>query len=354
MSIRITEDDDESGGYAFIDLGRRATAPLLSFRRQDAEPRHLGTDGWQPEIAWLEPMSMVERDGRTVARFGPAVVDRIEELVPIEIVAQDGTSFGVVSWPFITPAPAGRGLLAATPAPAPSLTQTMPLGAPAAAPPPDEAAPPTEIKPAETELPKRDEVTERPPPLTTPLPRRFPIALTLVLPALLLGGGATAYLYRDQLRAVLADRAAHPPTTTSAENLPTPAAMSPEPPRLSGAELRQRHAQLLQERAGASAFLALGGTAIEAQQGGAAFRAFEEADPVTSADAAWQIARFYDPRNAEAPYRDAAKPNVARAAYYYALWRNRSPRHTDELRGLCEANTDLVGRDERLRAICRP
>lgn len=113
MTIRITEDEDESGGFAFVDLGRLTSSPLLSFRRQDAEPRHLGSDGWQPEVAWLAPLSIVERDGRAVARFGPSVVDRIEELVPIEIVAQDGTSFGVVSWPFITPAPAGQGLLAA-------------------------------------------------------------------------------------------------------------------------------------------------------------------------------------------------------------------------------------------------
>ncbi|MDO9428513.1 MAG: hypothetical protein Q7T93_16975 [Methylobacterium sp.] len=349
MTLRITEDDDESGGHAFIDLGRRATAPLLSFRRQDAEPRHLGTDGWQPEVAWLAPLSMVERDGRTVARFGPAVVDRIEELVPIEIVAQDGTSFGVVSWPFITPAPAGHGLLAAMPAPAPSLTQTIPLGTPVAVPTPDEAAPP---EPEPDPAPRSDGRTEFPAPPPAPPPRRFRSALALVLVVLLVGAGSGAYLFRDALRDVLADRA--PPLPPIAETPPSPAPPAPEPPRLSGAELRQRHAQLLQERAGANAFLALGGTAIEARQGAAAFRAFEEADPVASADAAWQIARFYDPRNAEATYRDAAKPNVARAAYYYALWRNRSPRHTDELRGLCEANTDLVGRDERLRAICRP
>lgn len=118
--------------------------------------------------------------------------------------------------------------------------------------------------------------------------------------------------------------------------------------------MRQRHLQLLDQSAAGSAFLELGGVAIEARQGGAAFRAFEEADPVASADAAWQIARFYDPRNTDATYREAARPNVSRAAYYYALWRNRSPRHTDELRSLCESNADLVGRDERLRAICRP
>ncbi len=125
MTIRITEDEDESGGYAFIDLGRPLASPLLSFRRQDTEPRHLGAEGWQPEVAWLAPLAVTERDGRAVARFGPNVVDRIEELVPIEIVAQDGTSFGVVAWPFIPPAPSGGGILAGLPAPAPTLTGTV-------------------------------------------------------------------------------------------------------------------------------------------------------------------------------------------------------------------------------------
>ncbi|WP_019905666.1 hypothetical protein [Methylobacterium sp. 77] len=354
MTIRITEDDDEIGGHAFIDLGRRATAPLLSFRRQDAEPRHLGGDGWQPEIAWLAPLSMSERDGRTVARFGPTVVDRIEELVPIEIVGQDGISFGVVSWPFITPAPVGYGILAADPKPAPSLTQASlpeePLSPPS---PPAEVADPEPERPSPPVSPVRDE----PAPLPVVVPARRPIwrALALVFLIVLAGAGIGAYLFRDNLRVVLFPST--PPSPVQAEAPPLPAALTPpapEAPRLTAAELRQRHLQLLDQGAAGSAFLTLGGVAIEARQGGAAFRAFEEADPVASADAAWQIARFYDPRNTDATYREAARPNVSRAAYYYALWRNRSPRHTDELRSLCDANTDLVARDERLRAICRP
>ena len=352
MTIRITEDDDEIGGHAFIDLGRRATAPLLSFRRQDAEPKHLGSDGWQPEVAWLAPLSMSERNGRTVARFGPAVVDRIEELVPIEIVGQDGTSFGVVAWPFITPAPAGYGILAADPTPAPSLTQTVPPAESVSVPPPpvDEAAPEPERPPVS---PLRDEqaLLQAAPPARRPIWRTLAFVLLIVLS----GAGIGVYLFWDDLRLVLARLT--PAPTVPAEAPPLPAALTPpapEAPRLTAAELRQRHLQLLDQSAAGSAFLELGGVAIEARQGGAAFRAFEEADPVASADAAWQIARFYDPRNTDATYREAARPNVSRAAYYYALWRNRSPRHTDELRSLCEANTDLVGRDERLRAICRP
>ncbi|AWV14849.1 hypothetical protein A3862_04470 [Methylobacterium sp. XJLW] len=333
MTIRITEDEDESGGYAFIDLGRPLTSPLLSFRRQDTEPRHLGAEGWQPEVAWLAPLAVTERDGRAVARFGPNVVDRIEELVPIEIVAQDGTSFGVVAWPFIPPAPSGGGILAGLPAAVPTLTRDGTGGpaVPVVPLPEPEPAPPQDAAPA---APPAPEPAARKSRLLWPL-------VALMLFALAAGG---VYLYRDRLPDIVARREAPAPE-------PSPPPAPPEPDsRLTAAELRQRYARLVDERAPAGAFLALGETALASRQGSAAFRAFEEADPVTSADAAWQLARFYDPGNADAAYREVARPDVVRAAYYYALWRNRSPRHTEALRALCEGSAAA----DRLRAICRP
>jgi len=333
MTIRITEDEDESGGYAFIDLGRPLKSPLLSFRRQDTEPRHLGAEGWQPEVAWLAPLAVTERDGRAVARFGPNVVDRIEELVPIEIVAQDGTSFGVVAWPFIPPAPSGGGILAGLPAAVPTLTRDG-TGGPAVPVVPllePEPAPPQDAAPAA-------------PPAPEPAARKSGLLWPLVALMLLALAAGGVYLYRDRLPDIEARRDAPAPE-------PSPPPAPPEPDsRLTAAELRQRYARLVDERAPAGAFLALGETALASRQGSAAFRAFEEADPVTSADAAWQLARFYDPGNADAAYREAARPDVVRAAYYYALWRNRSPRHTEALRALCEGSAAI----DRLRAICRP
>ncbi|KZC01933.1 hypothetical protein [Methylobacterium radiotolerans] len=333
MTIRITEDEDESGGYAFINLGRPLASPLLSFRRQDTEPRHLGAEGWQPEVAWLAPLAVTERDGRAVARFGPNVVDRIEELVPIEIVAQDGTSFGVVAWPFIPPAPSGGGILAGLPAAVPTLTRDGTGGpaVPVVPLPEPEPAPPQDAAPAA-------------PPAPEPAARKSRLLWPLVALMLLALAAGGAYLYRDRLSDIVARREASAPE-------PSPPPAPPEPDsRLTAAELRQRYARLVDERAPAGAFLALGETALASRQGSAAFRAFEEADPVTSADAAWQLARFYDPGNADTAYREAARPDVVRAAYYYALWRNRSPRHTEALRALCEGSAAI----DRLRAICRP
>lgn len=348
MTIRISEDEDETGGYAFVDLGRPLRSPLLSFRRQDTEPRHLGAEGWQPEVAWLAPLSMAERDGRAVVRFGPNVVDRIEELIPIEIVAQDGTSFGVVSWPFIPPAPAGASILVAPPPAPPTLIRGgagEPGGTPA------ENLPPPEPEPSAPQ----DAPADAPSPAEPPARKRrriWPVAALLLLAVALAAGGGV-YAYRDRLPDILAGddtRTPGPIAEPSAPEPPAPEPPAPEAPRLTAAELQSRYARLLDERAAASAFLALGETALAARQGSTAFRAFEEADPVTNADAAWQLARFYDPGNADATYRESARPNIVRAAYYYALWRNRSPRHTEALRGLCEGNAA----DDRIRAICRP
>ncbi len=109
MAIAIREDQTRAGGFAFIDLGRKLVRdPLkLSFRRLDTDPRHLGRDGWQSEIAWLEPDEVDQSGATTVVRVGPAIVDRIDELVPIEIFAQGEPSLGKVTWPQLTRSPGG-------------------------------------------------------------------------------------------------------------------------------------------------------------------------------------------------------------------------------------------------------
>jgi hypothetical protein len=102
VAVIIEEDQSERGGFALIDLGRKVNGPLrFSFRRLDAEPRNLGTSGWQSETTWLSPDRIVRSDPTTIVRFGPEVVDQISELVLIEIVL-DG--FGIVetaNWPFL-------------------------------------------------------------------------------------------------------------------------------------------------------------------------------------------------------------------------------------------------------------
>jgi hypothetical protein len=355
MTISVHEDESETGGFAFVALGRRVAPPLLSLRRLDTEPRHLGLGGWQPEVAWLAPLSVEEQDGSTVVRFGPQVVDCIEELVPIEFVVQDGTSLGTVVWPFITPAPTGRRLLVVEAAPAPALVQIS------AEPPPQEASPPP---------PPHLPIAPEPPPFVPPtrtaaantveLPRRRGYGWLVALLLLAVAGGAGAWQW-DRIMAMI-----RPPAPVVEAAIPAPAepaqapASPPAPPSepvtplRSRVELIQQHDRLLRERAAPAAFVELGTSALSARQGSVAFRAFEEADPAANQDAAWQLARFYDPRNTEAAYRETVEPNAARAAYYYALWRNRSARHTEELRALCAANGDAAGRDEHLRTLCQP
>jgi F-type H+-transporting ATPase subunit c len=99
MPLTITEE--EIAGFATLDLGREISGDSLrlSFRRRDLEPRHLGSGGWQAEAAWLEIHDIVQRAPTTVARIGPEVVSRIDELEQIEIVCDEVGSLGVVWWP---------------------------------------------------------------------------------------------------------------------------------------------------------------------------------------------------------------------------------------------------------------
>src|SRR6266511_3587765 len=114
-AVSITEDGSTHGGFAIIDLGRKISRSsiMLSFRRVDGKPRYLGSKGWHREVCWWEAERVDGSDLSTVVRVGPAVVDRISELDPIEIAVRgERDSFPIVYWPALTPSPAGLGQVA--------------------------------------------------------------------------------------------------------------------------------------------------------------------------------------------------------------------------------------------------
>src|SRR5262249_6290948 len=85
-AVSVTEDGSTAGGFALIDLGRKilCNPVMLSFRRVDRKPRYLGPNGWHREVCWWEAERIGESDLSTIVRVGPAVVDRISELEPID------------------------------------------------------------------------------------------------------------------------------------------------------------------------------------------------------------------------------------------------------------------------------
>jgi WD40 repeat protein len=117
MPLRVTQANYR--GFALIDLGRTlAQDPIrLSFQRQDAEPRHLGMKGWQAQIAWHATDRLASNGSSTVVRVGPAVVDRIDEFAPVEIVIEGEGSLGTVDWPQLTKSRKWFADLCAAPAP---------------------------------------------------------------------------------------------------------------------------------------------------------------------------------------------------------------------------------------------
>jgi hypothetical protein len=117
MPLRVTQANYR--GFALIDLGRMlAQDPIrLSFQRHDAEPRHLGMNGWQAQIAWHATDRLASNGSSTVVRVGPAVVDRIDEFVPVEIVIEGEGSLGTIDWPALTKSRKWFADLCAAPAP---------------------------------------------------------------------------------------------------------------------------------------------------------------------------------------------------------------------------------------------
>jgi hypothetical protein len=114
-AISITEDGSTQGGFALIDFGRKISRSpiMLSFRRVDGKPRYLGPKGWHREVCWWEAERIGESDLSTIVRVGPAVVDRISELDPIEIAIRgEPDSFPIVNWPALMLSPAGLGQVA--------------------------------------------------------------------------------------------------------------------------------------------------------------------------------------------------------------------------------------------------
>ena len=80
-------------------------------------------------------------------RVGPEIVDRLEELVRIEIVAEGEMPLGIVSWPAITPSPGIEGGLnlqaASKPIAAPVVVaEALPTPPPLPVPPPLPIPPP--------------------------------------------------------------------------------------------------------------------------------------------------------------------------------------------------------------------
>jgi len=347
MSLRVTEDETARGGYAFVDLGRRVSRdPLkLSIRRLDVEPRHLGLEAWQPEIAWIEPVSIDNAGATTVVRVGPVIVDKIEEFVPVEIYVQQEGRIGQITWPFVTPSPQSlTGIKVQTDDPAANANELLQavekaVETPPPPPPPPPKPEPTPEKPADAD--KDKEPAKR---------GRGGLWLLLIL-LLVLAGGAAAYLRVPAVRGFVDRMIWGPPAPPIPPVVPDPPRPPPGP---TAAELQARYDALIRASAPASAFVELGIQAIAAGHGTVAFRAFEWIGPESHPDAAWHLGRFYDPRVTEPAYRGAAAPSVRRAAEYYAMWKSRSPRHAEELRGLCAANPAALAADARLAALCRP
>jgi hypothetical protein len=363
--VSVSEDDTTYGGFAFIDLGRKTShsSILLSFRRLNAEPRHLGEEGWQPEVCWIRPDRVDQSGHSTVVRVGPAVVDQISELDPIEITVRgDHDALPIVHWPALTPsaAPLAQvGLYGPEQKAAPSIEVSVPdrengledhrLDVLAGV--LDETNPVAK----EQEFPSNETVDKLAPLIPNEAAglaqsgsaqkqkpgRTFQIEVVVYAVLIAIGIGTAVYWKWGWPKAEPPD--SNPPTAQ------TPAAPAAVPER----QLESRLKDLITRAAPAADFEKIGQEALSHGYGRIAFRAFEEADPGQSQEASWQLARFYDPRVTDQVHRNVAQPNFRRAIYYYSMGAAAgSDRHRKELRVLCTEHAGEITGDDRVQQQC--
>ncbi|ACK82816.1 hypothetical protein [Methylorubrum extorquens] len=346
MALRVWEDN-ESIGYARIDLGRRVPTPVrLSFQRVEDEPRHLGKEGWQPEIAWLE-VHEVETNGETsIARVGPIVVSRISEFERIEIVADGIGELGTVSWPEMA-RPAvdlvyGRDLWSARPG------ITGRAGGPPPPPPPPTPLPTPPIQQAYP-------LVAPPPALGTgeaPAPKvrsRLPVWLGFAVVAVACGLAAVQFNGTADLCGMVGI-AGCPRGGTHVTQAPSPA---PTPP-FSEVDAKGQLNALINGSATDAQFVEMGRKALAAGYPVIALRAFEQVvDPKQNEEAAFQIARIFDPLVTDSVYASVHNRRPERASPYYSYCKRTSSRCAEALNRLCDANPDLKRTNAKFADECR-
>ncbi|TXM64414.1 hypothetical protein [Methylobacterium sp. WL120] len=341
MALRVWEDDD-SIGYARIDLGRRVPTPVrLSFQRVEEEPRHLGKEGWQPEIAWLELHDVETNSETSIARVGPMVVSRIGEFERIEIFVDSVGELGIVSWPEMA-RPAvdliyGRELWSARPATAIMAAEPLP--------PPVAPLKPEHTLTAPPAWPSEPKGDSPPPKVRSRLPLWLGFAVFAgVCMAASVQLSGTADLCG------MAGIAGCPRGGTRVVHSPSPA----QTPVFSEADAKGQLNALINGSATDSQFVEMGRKTLAAGYPVIALRAFEQVvDPKQNEEAAFQIARIFDPLVTDAVYASVHNRRPERASPYYSYCKRTSSRCAEALNRLCGANPDLKRANAKFADECR-
>jgi len=375
--VRLTIEEDTAAppGHArlcFADLAAPADA-RFRLRRLDAEPEHLGPQGWQNSPALLEPDAVVAEGGVTVFQVGPAVVDRMAADAPIEVeVPSAGLSLRSY-WPDIAPSPgaadfsvamAGRPAVEAAAAahPTPSPRPQEPVAQTPTEPPPPPKPPPTptpepEPEPIPPAEPEPEPVHVEPPapqpvpPPATPEPggrHWLPLALGLLALLLIVGGawqfGLLPWPAGEEQPVVEEE-------TTEQEGAPEETEPGPPTEQETTEEeqppaARDWRAELLaavNDNAPGDQLFALGRDAAEAGELETALLAYEEAIRQGHGPALLAIGRWYDPAHYSAESSPFSQPNPEQAAVYYQrAGEAGAEQAADALVELCAANADAA------------
>ncbi len=230
MPMRATVLPQPDPGHAILrvtDLDAPADGLALSLQRQQGPDSHLADDGWRRTEAWLVPAHVERVKGALEFHLGPEICDRLAgtSTVRLRVREPDIGVVGatVIAWPQMLTSgaidPSAR-----------STDDLVRMRRPAQRIEP----PPLRIEP-ELPPPLVLQAPELPPRLPEPEPEPPPPRsnggtwlLTLIVLALLIGGGTYAYLFhRQQLEALMG--IAPPPAASAAETAAAPSPPVPTP-----------------------------------------------------------------------------------------------------------------------------
>jgi hypothetical protein len=310
-------------GYAL------SVAEPLTFtlQRVGADRRYLGRDGlWRNEIEGLKPRQVESRDGKTLLKVGPEIVDRLgeDERLRLEIAA---ASFAVdLVWSGVAPSSGKVG--------------SSVFARRAAAPP---ESPTPEPVPELLPEPLAEPLAELPPEPPPRSGKRLLGALLAVLVVVLVAGAIAGWHYRQQLVTWL-----HPLKDGGREG-------TADDDRRLGQELKS----LIEAPDGDAGRILDGGRRLinsasrELREIG--FRAIDVAAFRGSASAQLDMGKLYDPRSFKAGRGGMEKASVSTAAEWYRRARESgSQEAVGELRDLCAKiaePSDEIDNEERLSTV---
>jgi hypothetical protein len=349
MQAHIQPDPSRGAGYGIIDLEgfEGQDVDILFSLRRASDRKYLGSNDWQETEQRLEPDMVQRRDDVLRLLVGPAVVDKMVDVLDAYAITAypadgEGGSCALEVGNLVYSALAGgQGVSLRESAPPPMPERRLaPVPKPEPEPAPEpESVPQPAPEPQPEPSPAPQPLPEPPlPPLRDPVKPRSKTPLLLLLLLVLAASAAGVYWKQS---------ASTPPAAAGASAQSAPPAVSTAPPAV------QRAREALRRGISPEEAMELAKDLYTPDGADGAFLLLEEAALKGKTEAMLNLARFYDPTDT-AP-KGTIRPDAEQAREWYAKAKDGGQGAADDrlkaLRAWAEANKDKDPQAQKLLEI---